>query len=171
MKSQEGLSQIHKSAGKLLGLAEFSCFLLETFDKLYHVFDFSHLLSSEVKMRQADIQKRLNEAKRKEKEEKNEKLIKAVRPYTCLYDKADSAHSDDITVQRKWEAVAREVGEEDVDQVKKDWRYLRNIYTKKRKEAGITGSSGDAGDDSTNTVSWPHLNSLRFLDPYLRGRG
>ena len=106
-----------------------------------------------------------------EKIQHNEDLIKAVRPYVSLYNKANTSHADDVKNQRLWERIAAEIGAEDVEEVKKEWRYLRNQYTKKRKASGITGSSGDGGDEAAVTETWAHLNSMRFLDPYMKGRG
>ena len=121
-------------------------------------------------VRQAALQKQRNEEKREEKRKANDKLIRAVQGKPAIYNKAHPDHADRIKIQRDWESIAREMGLT-VEQCQKQWTYLRDQYSKRKKSDGVMGRSGDGGGDTTQSNTWAHTETMRFLDPYIASRG
>ena len=105
--------------------------------------------------------------KRKEREAFDEKLINAVRAYPCLYNKQTKDYSDKPKTVRAWTQISLDLGVDDIDALKKAWKYLRTKYFKLKKDGHVGGKSGDGGaENDDDEDSWVLTPLLSFLNGF-----
>ncbi|KAJ8042089.1 hypothetical protein HOLleu_13071 [Holothuria leucospilota] len=93
------------------------------------------------------------------------KLIFLVSKWKELYDKNHERFKDTEWKDGIWREICEElpIVVDDVELVKKRWKNLRDTYLKRKKESLKNGT-----ENRNPLREWKHLNSMGFLDPYLR---
>lgn len=94
--------------------------------------------------------------------EQNIKLISCVKHHRCLYDHSDQNYKNSVYVDKAWQSVSKEFGENIID-CKKKWRHLRSSLSRYLK------SSKDLAKNKNNKLK-PYylLQHMDFLVPYTK---
>ncbi|XP_055851048.1 uncharacterized protein LOC129915509 isoform X3 [Episyrphus balteatus] len=87
-----------------------------------------------------------------------EKVIEEVEKNPLLWDVHHKNHKSIYKKMKAWEKIANKL-ESTIDEVKKKWRGLRDVYSR---------SYNKNPDEKTNI--WPYFKLLMFLEPHLKGK-
>ncbi|KAH8334752.1 hypothetical protein KR074_004681, partial [Drosophila pseudoananassae] len=87
-------------------------------------------------------------------------LLRAVAKQPPLYDRTSDNYRKRLPCENSWDIVASETGES-VNNCKRQWRQLRNSYTR------FVNLSAQRKRNGQRRLSYPLAEELKFLDPHL----
>ncbi|XP_017109537.2 mucin-17 [Drosophila bipectinata] len=87
-------------------------------------------------------------------------LLRAVAKQPPLYDRTSDNYRKRLPCENSWDIVASETGES-VNNCKRQWRQLRNSYTR------YVNLSSQRKRNGQRRLSYPLAEELKFLDPHL----
>ena len=123
---------------------------------------------TEKKLTKKELAKQKTEQKKREKEDFEEKLIRAVQNYSFLYDSQNRDYHDKPKAARAWVQISEELGLDDIESLKKTWKYIKQKYRKFKRSEKVEGKSGDGDQDPEDTEeTWIHTPILGFLDKFI----